>query len=153
MASFAPLSDSSSGTLKVAGAGGAHHTFSEEEKSAFAQHINQCMSFAPEMARHLPLQDDLFDHVNDGLLLCRLINLAAPDTIDERAINKKDSLNIYQKTENINLALNAAKSIGCQVVNIGAQDIMEGRPILILGLIWQIIKIQLLSQISLKVSD
>jgi plastin-1 len=54
-------------------------------------------------------------------------------------------------SQNINLALNAAKSIGCQVVNIGAQDILEGRPILILGLIWQIIKIQLLSQITLKV--
>lgn len=26
-----------------------------------------------------------------------------------------------------NLALNAAKSIGCQVVNIGAQDLIEGR--------------------------
>jgi hypothetical protein len=51
------------------------------------------------MSRHLPLNDDLFDHVHDGLLLCRLINLACPDTIDERAINKKDNLNLYQKTE------------------------------------------------------
>lgn len=85
--------------------------------------------------------------MNDGLILCGLINLACPDTIDERAINKKEDMNVYQKTENVNLALNAAKSIGCQVVNIGANDIIEGRPILILGLIWQIIKIQLLSQV------
>ncbi len=35
-------------------------------------------------------------------------------------------------------------------MNIGAQDLIEGRPILVLGLIWQIIKIQLMSQISLK---
>lgn len=104
----------------------------------------------------------------------QLINLAVPDTIDVRAINKKDKLSVYQKIENLNLALNAAKSIGCQVVNIGAQDMIEGRPILVrvinamvvlidvslactslsmvqvLGLMWQIIKIQLMSQISLK---
>ena len=79
-----------------------------------------------------------------------LINLAVPDTIDVRALNRKAKLNVYTKTENLNLALNAAKSIGCQVVNIGAQDLIEGRPILILGLMWQIIRMQLLSQISIK---
>lgn len=51
-------------------------------------------------------------------------------------------MNVYQKTENQNLALNAAKSIGCQIINIGAGDLIEGRPILVLGLIWQIIRIQ-----------
>lgn len=93
-------------------------------------HINQCLGHDPVVARHLPLDVtalDLFERAHDGLILCRLINLANPDTIDERALNIRDSLNVYQKTENINLALNAAKSIGCQVVNIGAQDIIEGR--------------------------
>lgn len=37
-----------------------------------------------------------------------------------------------------------------KVVNIGAQDLIEGRPILILGLMWQIIRMQLLSQITIK---
>jgi len=36
------------------------------------------------------------------------------------------------------------------VVNVGAADLIEGKPILILGLIWQIIKIQLTSDIELK---
>lgn len=31
----------------------------------------------------------------------KLINLAVPDTIDERALNKRDTLNVYQKTENV----------------------------------------------------
>ncbi|CAM9157581.1 unnamed protein product [Ectocarpus fasciculatus] len=143
------------GMLKVEGAGGATHTFSQEEKIAFSEHINQCLAGDPACGRHLPLPTDqdsmaLFERANDGLILCKLINMASADTIDERAINKKESMNVYQKTENQNLALNAAKAIGCQVVNIGAQDLIEGRPILILGLVWQIIKIQLMSQISLK---
>lgn len=142
----------SEGTVGLLGAVG-EHSYSEEEKIAFSEHINQCMRSDPLVARHLPLDsasDDLFNRTFDGLLFCKLINLAVPDTIDVRAINSKESLNLYQKTENINLALNAARGIGCTVVNIGAQDLIEGRPILILGLLWQIIRIQLLSHVSLK---
>lgn len=137
---------------KITGAGGSAHTFSEEEKQAFSEHINFCLSSEPLLARHLPLNPDsmdLFEKCNDGLLMCKLINLAVPDAIDDRALNTNATMNVYQKTENQNLALNAAKAIGCQVINIGAQDLIEGRPILILGLVWQIIKIQLLSQITL----
>jgi hypothetical protein len=36
------------------------------------------------------------------------------------------------------------------VINIGASDLISGSPTLVLGLVWQIIKIQLLSQISLR---
>lgn len=101
---------------------GAEHSFSEEEKVAFSEHINQCRSGHSLVSRHLPLNsaaDDLFTKTFDGLLFCNLINLAVPDTIDPRAINQKESLNVYQKSENINLAPNAARAIGCQVVNIG----------------------------------
>lgn len=97
---------------------------------AFSMHINQCLATDPVVARHLPLDItalDLFERCHDGLLLCRLINLAQHDTIDERAINTRENMNVYQKTENLNLAVNAAKAIGCQVVNIGAQDLLEGK--------------------------
>eukprot|EP01032_Pedospumella_encystans_P019987 gene19987-22718_t len=140
-------------SLKIVGSAGASHSFSEEEKEAFSEHINHCLSEDPHLRSLLPLDSstmDLFEKSNDGLIMCKLINLAQRDAIDERAMNLKEGLNVYQKTENQNLALNAAKAIGCQVVNIGAQDLIEGRPILVLGLVWQIIKIQLLSQISLR---
>ena len=44
---------------------------------------------------------DLFERAHDGLILCRLINLAVPDTIDDRALNVKEGMNVYHKTENI----------------------------------------------------
>ncbi|KAH9582539.1 phospholipid scramblase 1 [Schistosoma haematobium] len=50
--------------------------------------------------------------------------------------------------ENITLALNSARAIGCNVVNIGAGDIWNGTKHLLLGLLWQIIKIGLLKQIN-----
>lgn len=88
----------------------------------------------------------------DGLILSKLINDAVPDTIDERVLNvpKNKKINNFQMVENNNIVVNSAKAIGCSVVNIGSQDLIEGREHLILGLIWQIIKRGLLSKIDIK---
>ncbi|NXD12548.1 PLSI protein, partial [Nothocercus nigrocapillus] len=52
--------------------------------------------------------------------------------------------------ENLNLALNSASAIGCTVVNIGSQDLQEGKPHLVLGLLWQIIKVGLFADIEIS---
>lgn len=57
----------------------------------------------------------------------KLINVAVPGTIDERAINMKRMLNPWERNENHTLCLNSAKAIGCTLVNIGTQDFIEGR--------------------------
>ena len=87
--------------------------------------------------------------LDDGLLLCNLVNSAVPNTIDFKKLNVKDKLNVYQKTENAQKFIVGAKSIGCQVVNMRAQDIVEGNKVLVYGIIWQVMKIQLLSPISI----
>ena len=48
------------------------------------------------------------------------------------------------------LALNSASAIGCTVVNIDAHDLMAGKPHLVLGLLWQIIKIGLFADIEIS---
>ena len=73
-------------------------------------------------------------------IFSKTINHSCPDTIDERAINKKN-LTIYTKHENLTLALNSAQAIGCNVINIDAHDLSKGKPHLVLGLVWQIIRV------------
>ncbi|KAF9610517.1 hypothetical protein IFM89_022797 [Coptis chinensis] len=129
------------------------HTISESEKSSYVAHINSYLGEDPFLKKYLPLNqstNDLFNLVKDGVLLCKLINVAVPGTIDERAINTKRVLNPWERNENHTLCLNSAKAIGCTVVNIGTQDLIEARPHLVLGLISQIIKIQLLADLNLK---
>jgi len=92
----------------------------------------------------------LFRGVRDGILICKLINASIKGTIDERAINKGANLNTFKITENQNLCINSAKAIGCNVINIGANDLIEGKQHLVLGLIWQIIRIGLMASINLK---
>ena len=56
----------------------------------------------------------------------------------------------YYRHENLTLALTSAQSIGCNIVNIDANDLTKGTPHLVLGLLWQIIRIGLFNQISLE---
>lgn len=86
-------------------------------------------------------------------MLSKLINDSVPDTIDTRVLNKPTAskpLNTFKITENNNIVIASAKAIGCSVVNIGSSDIAEGSEHLILGLIWQIIRRGLLSQVDIK---
>ncbi|KAJ8266446.1 hypothetical protein GJAV_G00130520 [Gymnothorax javanicus] len=131
---------------------GTQHSFSEEERFAFVNWINTALENDPDCKHVLPMDpntNELFTSLGDGIVLCKMINLSVPDTIDERTINKK-KLSAFTTQENLNLALNSASAIGCHVVNIGAQDLKEGRPHLVLGLLWQIIKIGLFADIELS---
>ncbi|GKC33666.1 fimbrin-1 [Tanacetum coccineum] len=110
------------------------HTIYESEKQSYVAHINSYLRDDPFMKQFLPIDPStnaLFELARDGVLLCKLINVAVPNTIDERAINTKRMLNPWERNENHTLCLNSAKAIGCTVVNIGTQDLVEGRPHLI----------------------
>lgn len=129
------------------------HTISESEKASYVEHINNYLKEDEFLKKYLPIDpstNNLFEIAKDGVLLCKLINVAVPGTIDERAINTKRLLNPWERNENHTLCLNSAKAIGCTVVNIGTQDFIEGRRHLVLGVISQIIKIQLLADLNLK---
>jgi plastin-1 len=130
------------------------HTINEDEKESFVVHVNQALGNDKDLKKRFPIDKSsmqLFTECRDGLLLAKLINDSVPGTIDERVLNISAKLNAFQMTENGNVVINSAKAIGCSVVNIGAQDLIEVREHLILGLIWQIIKIGLQSHIDITV--
>ena len=57
-------------------------------------------------------------------------------------------MSIYQKLENLELALRSAEAIGCHVVNIRPNDINNAKEHLILGLLWQIIQVNYILKYS-----
>ncbi|KAH9306638.1 hypothetical protein KI387_011042, partial [Taxus chinensis] len=131
------------------------HTISDSEKKAYIDHINTYLDGDSLLKKYLPIDsstNDLFEFVKDGIILwyvfnsifldfdshmssecslmfepSKLINVAVPGTIDDRAINVKENLNPWERVENQRLCLNSAKAIGCPVVNIGTEDLIEGR--------------------------
>jgi plastin-3 len=139
------------GGMSATSAEGTTHTVLVEEQIAFANWINRNLSNDSDCTKLLPIDPnskDLYVKCADGILLCKMVNRSQPGTIDERAINRGNKLNIYQIHENLTLALNSAQAIGCNIVNIGPDDLQAGKPHLVLGLLWQIIRIGLLSVIN-----
>ena len=129
-------------------------TFSEEERTAYVKVINSALADDPVCKKYLPIDPDsneIFDRIKDGVLLCKLINKAQEGTIDERVINKKDNMNIFQQVENLNLAISAAKSIGLNCIGLNYDSIMDGKNyIMVLGLMWQVVKLVVMRNIQLK---
>ncbi|EZA48397.1 Plastin-3 [Ooceraea biroi] len=154
------------GGISEASSEGTTHSVRLEEQLAFSDWINTNLSHDPDLKHLLPIDPEgktLYDKVKDGILLCgifllvvifiqcthKIINHSCPDTIDERTINKKN-MTLYKKHENLTLALSSAQAIGCNIVNIDAHDLTKGSPHLVLGLLWQIIRIGLFNQITLE---
>ena len=105
--------------------------------------------------------------------MAKMINKATAKTIDERALNKPKKgkgLNPYQMGENQRLVIGSAKAIGCVVVNVRATrcprlghayfacvcilqvhtaDLVAGKAKQTLALVWQIVRMQLMSGINL----
>lgn len=140
------------GGMSATSTEGTTHTVRKEEEVAFANWINKNLAADPDCQKYLPLNPEnknLYMNSGDGVLICKMINCSAPDTIDERTINKGAKLSLFQKNENLDLAINSAGSIGCSVVNIGPEDLHAGKPHLVLGLLWQIIRIGLFQDINI----
>lgn len=139
------------GGMSSQSADGTTHSVRLEEQLAFSDWINSNLRADPDLKHLLPIDAEgkaLYQKIKDGILLCKIINHSCPDTIDERAINKKN-LTVYREFENLTLALVSSQAIGCNIVNIDAHDLAKGKPHLVLGLLWQIIRIGLFSHITL----
>jgi len=157
MANFARVYEKQKEMIQVKGHSGVH-SYAQEEMSAFAEYFNNCLKADPDLKNYLPIDSTglaLADQVKDGVILAKFINKCVPETIDERALNKrKDNkeMSLFKINENLNLVISSAKSIGVQTVNVGATELLNGKdyPHIILGLIWQLVKLQLLNSINLK---
>merc|ERR1712013_583609 len=133
-----------------------HTVLVEEEQVAFADWINDMFGKDTDVNHKLPLKkdgSDMYEAMDDGILLCKIINLAAPDTIDERAINKGKTVQIFKQHENLTLARNSASSVGVVVVGVDSHNIRSEKKqcYLVLGLVWQLIRMHLFRQININV--
>lgn len=147
------LKNKKGATVFREGEGGSYSQFSEEERSAFVRLINASLSLDKDCAKLLPINPDsmdLFAVLKNGVILCKLINCCVPGTIPEKQINKKDNMNIFLCSENLNRGLTGAKAIGVHVIGISNQTFLDQKYTLILGILWQLIKRIVLSEVSVN---
>lgn len=141
---------------------GSFHSYSEEEQKGLVDHLNQALASDQSLApgkhehAHIPISaegDDLFEAVRDGLVLGHFVN-----TLTEkprvRFMHDKPKLSVWQCQENCMYVLKGARSLGLRLVNIGPEDIAAGeKKYLILGLVWQLVALDINRQVSKMVSE
>jgi len=98
--------------LKVEHESGAYHSYTEQEIQSYSEHINWQFGEDEDLKGLLPINlqrpASLFEALCNGILLCKMINQAKPDTIEMRAVNMKMPLSVYKIDENLLLVKGAA---------------------------------------------
>jgi plastin-1 len=126
--------------------------FDANEKECYCKMINKLLGDDPELKDKLPVDpksNEIFKKMKDGVILAKLINLAAPGTVDERVIVKDPGMKKEDKLNNLNLTINSAKSIGC-LIEATPEDVLDEVRTKDVDLLYQILKQIALKKISVQ---
>ncbi|XP_075048914.1 nesprin-2 [Mixophyes fleayi] len=100
------------------------------QKRTFSNWINSQLSKHPQ-----PLVvKDLFTDIQDGHLLLDLL-----EVLSNEVLLREKGKNIFQSRSNIESALTFLRQRSIKLINIHVEDIVSGKPSIVLGLVWQII--------------
>lgn len=112
----------------------------DNELKAYARHL---ASLLPPQVQFNP-EEKIFEQLKNGIVLAYVLYEIKSNCIDLKRLVMSDQMlnkkGIYESTANLALVLGAAKKIGIKVVNIGPEDILYENKCLILGLLWQIVR-------------
>ena len=89
--------------------------YSDKEKNRYAKMINKILKDDPDCGSRIPIDpesDDLYDKIQDGVILAKLVNKCEPDTVNMDEIKKNDDMNVYDKYDNLNKGIEGAKKVG-----------------------------------------
>ncbi|XP_027529961.1 nesprin-2 [Neopelma chrysocephalum] len=100
------------------------------QKKTFTSWINSIL------AKHMPpsVISDLYTDIQQGHLLLDLL-----EVLSGQHLPREKGFNTFQCRSNIENALTFLKSRSLKLINIHVADIIEGKPSIVLGLIWTII--------------
>ncbi|KAJ3038066.1 hypothetical protein HDV00_001026 [Rhizophlyctis rosea] len=141
------------------------------ECAAYSEHLQNLLSEDKELwPKYLPITNtnELFAALQDGILLAHLINAIRPNTINVSKLNRSinpaalapttpasatsptSSKDYFEATHNLNAVLESLKQVpNIVVVNVGAEDFLNRKTDLVLGVLWQIVRAHLLSSVNL----
>lgn len=132
----------------AASSGAGTHAYTEAEKTAYVEYVNSTLD--PSACPGLPIDTEgeaIFSAFSQGVIFPKLIGASFPESIDLSKVVEVPK-NKFEQNQNHDLAIESARKLGCSVVNIGGEDLLRGTPHLVMGLLWQIIKKALMTQVA-----
>ena len=101
--------------------------YSDSEKNRYAKMINKILAGDPDCGSRIPIDpetDDLYDKIQDGVIIAKLVNKCEPDTVNMDEIKKNDDMNIFDKYDNLNKGIEGAKKVGVPS-ETNADDVLD----------------------------
>ena len=123
-----------------------------DEKECYCKIINKLFENNEELKNKIPINpesNEVFKKIKDGLILAKLVNIAAPGTVDERVITTVPGMTIDEQKSNVNLVINSAKSIGC-LTEAKSEDVLNEVRRLDIDLLYQVLKPIVYKKISVQ---
>ncbi|ESO00093.1 hypothetical protein HELRODRAFT_142223, partial [Helobdella robusta] len=104
------------------------------QRKTFTKWINSCLN-----GRSYGVVVDLFDDIKDGVLLLNLLMTLSNEKLPIEKGDKNGKTKRIHHISNIGTALAYLRNKQIKLVNINASDVADGKPSIVLGLIWTII--------------
>ena len=126
--------------------------YNVNEKECYCKMINDLLEKDEDLKNKLPIvpeSNEVFKKIKDGLILAKLVNLAAPGTVDERVIVKDPGMTVHDKQSNLNSTIMSAKSIGC-MIEATSDDVLNEVRKGDIDLLYQILKPIVYKKISVQ---
>ena len=89
----------------------------------------------------------LFSAVHDGTLLCRLVGAVAQREV-ACTRGGADGMSLFDCEANVERALHAARLAGCAIPGVSAQALIEGEPVSVMTMVWQLLHLKLIKPVS-----
>jgi len=91
-----------------------------------------------------PFVNSLYEDLRNGVILLQLFDKVSPGCVDQKRVNWNPN-NSYKKIENCNYAIELGKQLGFSLVGIQGSDVANANKTLTLGLIWQLMRFNVIS--------
>mmetsp|Transcript_12382 Transcript_12382/g.18481 ORF Transcript_12382/g.18481 Transcript_12382/m.18481 type:complete len:1791 (+) Transcript_12382:2-5374(+) len=99
-----------------------------------SQYLNQVLSASPLLLKlnAIPLNprdsNEFIEKMKDGIIPAVVLNMAVPNTIDERALNIKTDntgkLPLEARRDNLTLVIESSRAIGCDMEDLSVDDLV-----------------------------
>jgi len=138
---FGSISTNASGTAvaKIENEHGGKHEYSPGQVATFSKLINVILKGDEDLGDYLPIAtdgDSLFHAFDNGVLLCKIVHVIDPDSIDLRVIKNTKNMSIFEINNNLKLGLAASKALGVKLIGVAPANFVKKVPHLILTALW-----------------
>ncbi|KAJ1949592.1 fimbrin, partial [Linderina pennispora] len=95
-----------------------------------------------------PFVNYLFEDVKDGLVLLQAFDKIFPGSVNWKRVNNRRPLMRFKQLENTNMIVDMGKAHRFSLVGIQGADITDGTPTLVLALVWQLMRANIIQTLA-----